>query len=288
MTQPVLHASTQAAIDRFLRSPTHALLLVAPVGSGKATISQYIASQLLNVAQEKVKAHPYVQIIRPIDGKTIKVDNIRSLLRFTTLKPTGKGEITRIGLIEDSHLMNTQAQNALLKTIEEPPAGTVLILTAAHELALLPTIRSRVQQLSLRQPDTQDLMRYFTSQGHTNEATQKALLMSGGLPGLMRSLLTADSSHPLLAATDMARNILQKTTFERLVLADELGRERQLCLDTLFMLQQMSTVAIQQNASDSTKLRRWHHIAACCQEATKQLLTSAQPKLTLTNFMLSL
>lgn len=82
--------------------------------------------------------------------QSLGIDEIRDLQRILSLKPhSGKYKIAIIG---EAHLMTIQAQNALLKTLEEPPGKAILILTTTSEFLLLPTIVSRCQIKRFYQP----------------------------------------------------------------------------------------------------------------------------------------
>lgn len=91
--------------------------------------------------------HPDVIRIDPI-GSLMRIDQIRNLLDTLAMKPYGSG--LRVVVITDAHTMNPEAGNALLKMLEEPPANTVLILTAPQTSDLLPTIVSRCQHIRFR------------------------------------------------------------------------------------------------------------------------------------------
>jgi len=288
MSELLLHPTTAQAVDNFVIRPSHALLLLAPAGAGKTMVAQSIAARLLNVPTDKLVSHPYVRMVESPNNKTISIEDIRDVIHFLMLKTGAKAETNRIVIIEHAQLLSTQAQNALLKTIEEPPQGTVLILTAPSELDILPTIRSRVQKLVVQPPTTEQLTEYFHGQGFTGAAISKALLMSDGLPGLTQALLTDDASHPLVAATAQARDILQKTAFERVVLVDELAKQKQQWLDTLFILERMAETSLRKPGTATAALKRWHGILSASHMAREQTLASGQLKLVVLNFMLSL
>lgn len=282
MTDIILHKRTRAALQQALQSPSHALLLVGARGMGKATLAHSIATQIVG---QDLENYPYFRHVLPDKPDSIGIEQIRGLQSFLALKVPGTKTVDRIILIEDAHLLTTESQNALLKTLEEPPAGTMLILTAAHEQALLPTIRSRTQSLPLLRPSKQQLTDYFTAQGYSAEATARALQLSGNLPGLTAALLQNDTSHPLYEATTLARSLLQKTRFERLAEVDILSKQKQLCLDMLYVLQQMARTALLQGPAQAAE-KRWTNILQQGYQAETELLASGQPKLVLTNLML--
>jgi hypothetical protein len=104
----------------------------------------------------------------------------------------------------------------------------------------------------------------------------------------MQAMLTHNTDHPLIEASAVARSILQKTTFERLTLVDDLAKDRLRSLDTLHIMERMAEIALHQPGKDAAHLRRWQKILAACHLTTGHLLANAQPKLALTNFMLTL
>ena len=287
MTDPLLHPRTAEALSRFVAQPPHAMLIVAQPGAGKTTVARYLAAQLLEVAMDRLDTHPYFKHLVPADGKSISIEHVRGITHFLTLRTTGKQSARRVVLIEHAQALTLQAQNALLKTIEEPPAGTVLILTAPSEQSLLPTIRSRAQVLTLQSPKTSALKDYCKQAGYTDGAIAKAMLMSDGLPGLCSALLAGDASHPLVAAANRARDILQKNSFERLAMTDDLVADKQAWLDTLFMLERMAHISLQNRQASVTAIRRWHGILKAAHAAYARTLASAQIKLVALNFMLS-
>jgi len=94
----------------------------------------------------KIKSghHPDVTHINP-SGPFIRIDQIRNLYQMFVMKPYEAKY--RVAILADAHKLNPQAGNAFLKMLEEPPAQTVLILTAPEKTALLPTIVSRCQHI---------------------------------------------------------------------------------------------------------------------------------------------
>lgn len=133
---------------------SHALLLLGPAGSGKSALADRLARALLCDTNKGLPCgrcrgcllyesgnHPERIVIEPEDGM-IRIAQIRQMQQQIYVKPVqGRRWVV---LIRDADRMNPQAQNALLKTLEEPPQA-ILILTAGTLARLLPTIRSRCQ-----------------------------------------------------------------------------------------------------------------------------------------------
>jgi DNA polymerase-3 subunit delta' len=139
---------------------SHATLIVGPPHTGKTTLARIFA-QALNctggtpapcgecVSCRKVVSgnHPDVRILDSPD-QPLKISEVRDLRRELSLSPhEGRW---RVAVLCEFERATVEAANALLKTLEEPPAQVVLLLTATEADALLPTIVSRCQVLSLR------------------------------------------------------------------------------------------------------------------------------------------
>ncbi|HEX8182300.1 MAG TPA: hypothetical protein VF575_01730 [Candidatus Saccharimonadales bacterium] len=275
-----------------MRQPSHALLISGTSGSGKASVAQYITAGMLGLSSDTPDAiakHQYIRIIRPIDNKAIPIETVRSLQHFLHLTIPGKvvQSFSRAVIIEDAQFLTIEAQNSLLKTLEEPPRDTVIIMTASSIDSLLPTIQSRVRELAVLPPAADTLTEYFSSHGHKSSDIQRAMMLSGELPGLTAALLAEDTAHPLVVATTHARGILQSKTYQRLLLVDGLSKQRQLCLDILYVLGQMSRTAIRRT-SDPKAIQRWRTVMQATYDATEQLQYNTQTKLVLTNLMLKL
>jgi DNA polymerase-3 subunit delta' len=119
----------------------HAYLIVGPAQTGKTTLVEAFASQLLGMPTEKSADWRAWQPEGKAGG--IKVAQTRELIAQCTTPPLGKGH--QVFAIFGADRMNAEAGNNLLKTLEEPPPRTVLILVADRPDAVLPTIRSRTQ-----------------------------------------------------------------------------------------------------------------------------------------------
>lgn len=286
----LLHPATAQAIQRYSAHPAHAQIVIGPEGSGKATIALTLAAGLAGTTADEVVDYPYCKVIAPEKDKpSISIEAIRDLQHFTKLK-LPSAATRRIIVIDKAHTMTPEAQNALLKLLEEPPANTYFILTTANEHDLLETVRSRSQQLIVRKPSRTGVEQYFTTHGFAVKDVQQAYLMSGGLVGLMHALLS-DDEHPLKECVQTARQLLQSTQFERLCMVDDLSKQKLRMLQVLFVLRQMAAAAIDQASikqAENAVIGRWRRIMQVSYDAEEVLQSSAQPKLALTSLMLSL
>ena len=179
----------------------HAYLIVGPPQSGKTTLALQLAQAVNCTGDDRPcgrchqcqrierRLHTDVQVITPgQDERTgrprteISIDQIRLLENAAALAPY-EG-MYRVFIIDGAERLSTEAANALLKTLEEPPAHVLLLLTAAEEEALLSTIRSRCQRLEVRPLPEERLVAVLT--GEHNVAPEDARLLariSGGRLG---------------------------------------------------------------------------------------------------------
>lgn len=285
MSKLLLHPQTKRTLDAFLARPSHAVILSGPAGSGKFALAGRTAEILLELEPENLTRYPYFRHISLTSGSKIGIETVRELEHFLSLKVPRSTTANRIVIIEQAELLSEEAQNALLKTLEEPPDGTVIILTAAHEQALLPTIRSRVQPVRVLAPPKADVHAFFQAAGRDAKAIGRAYDMSGGLPGLMHALLNGEE-HPLLAVTEQVRQLLRQNQFERLLTVNRLAKQKDEAFNLTFILQQMAHVSLQ--TAQGSAARRWQQVFTASYRANEALAANGQAKLVLTRLMLEL
>ncbi len=279
----LMHDRTRRLIDSALDSSAHAVLLTGPQGTGKKHAARYYAGRKLNASSDN---HPYVRVVSPENG-SISIDQIRALKKFLQLKTPGAELIRRAVIIQNAHLMTNEAQNSLLKILEEPPSDTVLVLTSPRTTQLRDTIYSRVRQIPVMPVDLGSAQKYFTN--HDSAEIKKAHQMSAGHPGLMSALLE-QKDHELVQQIQNIKQILAASTFHRLTLVDQMSKNKAQLPVFLQAAKLLSSAALQQTASQNSpaKTAQWTRRYGLFHDAQANLSRNANIKLLLTDLFLQI
>ena len=185
----------------------HAVLLSGPEGVGKRAAAAWMARRRLSIGQPgdipeypfEVPEHADLRwLTRPEDKQSILIEQIRDLVADLAL--TSYEGIGKVAVIEPADLMTTSAANSLLKTLEEPPGDTLLILVADRTGRLPATIYSRCQRIDCRLPG-EDIALDWLDRLKPGATWSDALRVSGGAP--IRAL---EASQQLEASSTMARD----------------------------------------------------------------------------------
>jgi len=222
----------------------HALLFSGITGVGKHTTARALTCALnctrikadfcgVCSACNKTAAgmHPDIIEIAP-EKNTIKIDQIRSLQNNIIYAPV-EGP-WRVVLIDQAERMNKEAANCLLKTLEEPPRATVLILIASSSSRLLPTVLSRCQKISFAPLSAHTIRTLLEQEGNSGETSRMAAAHAHGSLQRARQLLDGTLFEDF---TRLASMLIQHGTLdERFEIAAKLGKSPERLPDLLILL----------------------------------------------------
>lgn len=143
---------------------THSYLFLGPSGIGKTLFAKEFAKRILQQGNNEIDISniPDLAIVEPEDKK-IKIEQIRNLQSKISEKPVEANR--KIYIIKEADTMTKEAQNCLLKTLEEPPEYAILILIATSESQILPTIKSRCMKVLFNEIEEEKLKKYLEAQG---------------------------------------------------------------------------------------------------------------------------
>lgn len=288
----------------------HAWLITGKQGIGKATLAwhfaQYVLSSGTNGPQNidftqavaRLAAsggHPDLFLLsRDVDEKTgdvkdiISIDQARKLAPFMHLTASYMG--WRIAIIDEAHALNRNAQNALLKLIEEPPQKALIIMTATSSGLLLPTIRSRCRVLSLKPLDTPTLQKVLSLNGFdlgSGEDYKTILELAEGSAGLALRLASTDCIALLQDMEHLLINLPKLDMAKLHQFADKIGKKAE--KEHFALISEILQEKLRKNALNSAKnghpqleksLGLWEKASEIFRETEKANL---DPKLSIIN-----
>lgn len=181
------------------RAP-HAILLTGIAGVGKRTLARLLACAFLCTGEgekpcmqcrgcRRAMALTHPDLLVPSCAekeRTVKVDHLREIIHALSLHSSEGGG--RVVLLENAQRMTIQAQNALLKSLEEPVEGTRFILTASGDTGLLSTVRSRCRVVRMPPWEQKRIEEALRGRGEDADRARELAILSGGSLGLALSM----------------------------------------------------------------------------------------------------
>lgn len=218
----------------------HASLIVVPSGWGVVELLEQVVASVAAIKGDlREFGHPDIKWLRSNqDGETLSrpgsnlrigVDEVRSVIEFMNQSPLYLTH--RLAVIESADRLTTEASNALLKILEEPPNDHYFFLTTAYEYRLLPTVRSRCSTLRVYRAESSVVSHWLQQQGTNPSDLTDLMVEFGGAPFHVRDVLRRkvqisflqqlrdlwSTRTPEKVALDMAQKLSRSEDFDELI-----------------------------------------------------------------------
>lgn len=215
------------------KSTSHSYLFIGIQGIGKKMIAEEMAKKILCLEPEKndtCKAciefesnnHPDFMCIEP-EGNSIKIDQIRLLQKKVQEKPILSDK--KVYIIDDADTMTKEAQNCLLKTLEEPPEFATIILIGTQENLFLPTIKSRCMIFKFEPIEANELKQYMEANYQLTNFSPNRLAAFQGSIG--KAIQLKDKQEDYQTIETLVENIEQKDLIEITQLAEPIYKAKE-------------------------------------------------------------
>lgn len=210
----------------------HSYLFVGIEGIGKTLFAREYAKKILCLNKEEAEDciscikwesnnHPDFYQIEP-ENKTIKIDQIRKMQEKISEKPITSNR--KVYLIIDSDCMTKEAQNCLLKTLEEPPEYSSIILTTSNESKLINTIKSRCMKISFEAIEQQKIEQYLKVNLEI-EPSKELINLNGGSIG--RAIMLEQDKEIYMQVNNIINNIEKQDLITTLNNSELLYKEKE-------------------------------------------------------------
>lgn len=211
----------------------HAIILEGEEGLGKFTLACLLAKAAVCRGENApcdscgdchladIGNHPDISVIQPEDN-IIKIDTVREVIRDSYIKPSQAKR--KVFIIRGADRMNEAGQNAILKTLEEPPQSVVFILLAESASALLDTVISRCTLFSLAAPPFAEGVKRLIELGLDTEAAEARLAAASGNIG--KALALSKAKTEKASPAEFIRLIAVKDSYSALLLLKKLEKDR--------------------------------------------------------------
>ena len=280
----LLSEKDKLTIQNLHKSQPSAVGIVGEVGSGKLFFAKSLVKKILDT-NKLVENARYIYLDALRHGG---IDKIRQIQKDLAYSVPDTAKTKRVLLVKDFGRLSLEAQNSALKTLEEPPLSTIIILTINNKNQVLETVLSRLQIVNMHIVSEKECIDYYKN--YPKNEIKKAYAISEGLPGLISGLLDGSESE-IIHQIQRAKEITKMSRFDRLANINKLNKEER--PDTILLVeafvklfkaiydQSLQSGKIDRVISDKSKLE-------ACIKAKEDLENGLSQKLALNRLFISI
>ncbi len=276
----LLNPTTLKWINAYIKRPSASLLINSNGDQDTAIkIIESIHKKLVSTKSPLITVFP--------DKDSITIDQIRSLQHSLSLvADKTKSQITRIAIIHQANLLTNEAQNALLKLIEELPKRTIVCLLADNKNNLLETIISRCFSIEILPIFKEQAIKYADLAGYDKAESQKAYLLSEGNASLFTQYLQNGYTEAEIHI-NKAKLFVSSSGFVRQEILLELYKDKEALNSFVKYLELISKTALR-SANNLKAKQNWRLVYQETIKAKKQLSSNVSPNLALLRLSLEI
>ncbi|MDP2631666.1 MAG: DNA polymerase III subunit [Candidatus Uhrbacteria bacterium] len=236
------HTAQKEYLGRVIQKETlaHAYCFSGPKHVGKRAVVEEFVREALGVdlagtpdslKKRGIETNPNVTIVKPSEKGSISVEDIRILKERLSMSSFGSGK--KVAIIEDADTMTIPAQNALLKTLEEPSGESLIILVASSPELLLRTILSRTVHIRFTLSQRNEIEKFLLAQGSTKELAHELAGLAGGRPGVANALINKDLRARFLEDLGEALQFAEGSLASRFAFIERIVKDKERTSDDL-------------------------------------------------------
>ena len=254
----------------------HSYMFVGQEGIGKSLFAQEFAKSIL-CSEIQLQNHPDFKVLAP-DGNTIKIEQIRNMLKTLYEKPIVSKK--KIYIINEAEKMTKESQNALLKTLEEPPEYIVIILIVSNESNILNTIKSRCNKIVFNKIENNILNEYLNKDLNFKEITDNLLKLIDG--SIAKAIEVYEQKEIYLNIEDIILNIDKIDIIDLLKKSESIYKNKESIEN---ILKYINVLLLNKAKEDSCNSNKYLNCIDIVQNARKNILRNANYEMNIDNML---
>lgn len=254
---------------------SHSYMFLGTEGIGKRQVAIEFAKNIFGTEND-INNNPDFKIIEP-DGNSLKIEQIREMQSKIIEKPIMSNK--KVYIINDSDKMTTEAQNCLLKTLEEPPEYVVLILIGKNENSFLETIKSRCMVLNFNKIKDEQILKFLKENYDTDIKSKTIINAFQGSIG--KAIKIKDKQKEYEEIEDIISNVENRDKIDVLNIGDIIIKEKD---DKFEILEYINTILL----SLAKKRNKYAECINIVEDTKKRLKSNANYDMSIDNMLLKI